>query len=370
MRARNRDSEGKPPPRRRCEGAGRRRIIFRLLSVLLIPLLLLTAEGMLRLRRKWQAHARGTVFWTEPDEYLGYRLKRNFFTPDGRAFINAAGIRGDTSHLPEARGRPRVLVIGNSCAFGAGCYDTEVFSFLLEKKLRSEGWPEALVFNAGVGGYNSAQVRVYLERELWNFRPTDVVGYVGWNDLVTATWPFYVPNVQLGPAFHRNQPFSLMAKLFDKSELLYLIRSRWRHFNNRYLSPKGGTDVWNEKYIRDFERNVDAMVGDARKHGAEIYFIIPPMDLARHPRYYSLEGYSYSDSGFFRLWERFRRILVSAVPRDHIIDLPAALEDSVRDTDVIYDYNHLGPRGHIVASEEIYRVLTRNWRKRRGRAKE
>ena len=135
----------------------RKRIFFRIVALLAIPAILVIAEIALQIRSAHKEAARGTMVFTEPDDYLGYRLRRNFTFPDGTIHINVEGIRGDSGHLATSPGSPRILVVGNSCAFGAGVRDTETFTHQLETLLRAADKESAIVFNAGVGGYNSNQ---------------------------------------------------------------------------------------------------------------------------------------------------------------------------------------------------------------------
>lgn len=341
--------------RNEASSISQRRWLFRLMALLLIPSLLLAAELFLRLRRPGRSVERGTAVWHLPDDELGYRLIPGGMTPDGLAFINDDGIRGDSLHLASSPGTPRLMILGNSCAFGAGVADTAIFSTLLEKALRAKGYPETLVFNAGVGGYNSEQCRHHLDR-LWRFEPTHLILYFGWNDLVTATWPFYVPHVQMGPAI-RPQNAPRWLTLLEGSRLFWSVRSRWRGLSLRLFRSDGGVDAVNERYIEDFRANVAAIVAAAEARGVKVLLCRLPYDPARAPRAYSEDAFKYTPAGYRALWTRFQGILESFGERHAIVDLPKALGDEVARPEVIYDYNHLGEEGHRLVAEELARTF-------------
>lgn len=332
-----------------------RRRIFRFLALLLVPALLVAAEIALRIRQSRAHQPLGTSVWSEPDDHLGYRLRRDYHTPDGRAYLNADGFRGDSLHLVSSPGSPRIVVVGNSCVFGAGIEDPYVFETLLERKLRATGAESAIVYNAGVGGYNSNQCRLYLERELWNLRPDTIILYVGWNDLVTATWPFFAENLQLGPAVapRSSSPWDWL----EHSKLFWSLRSRWRSLSLRLLRPDRGLDVWNEQAIANYRENLDAIRESCEKRGVGLLFCLLPHDPARLPPGFSQDSFRYTPEGMMRLVARFQEEIRSAAGPHPVVDLPKAIAGLEHREDVIYDYNHLGIEGHRLVADALFEAL-------------
>lgn len=97
------------------------------------------------------------------------------FTIAGRpkATINSLGFRG-----PEISLEPRcyrVLMVGDSFAFGYGVGDDETLAHFLERELRSHTGKECEVLNLGVPGYGVHQMIRLAENKLKEYRPNMVI---------------------------------------------------------------------------------------------------------------------------------------------------------------------------------------------------
>jgi lysophospholipase L1-like esterase len=130
------------------------------------------------------------------DSSVGYLLKPGFAGLIERSefrapfTVNAAGLRG-----PEPRAREensfRILVLGDSQAFGFGVRDDETFSVQLEEILadRLEGL-DLQVLNAGVPGYGTADQLAFLKSRGAAFKPDLViVQFLSVNDIVETLAP-------------------------------------------------------------------------------------------------------------------------------------------------------------------------------------
>ena len=93
---------------------------------------------------------------------------------------NRFGLRGGELLIEKSEGRKRILVLGDSFAWGYGVGNEETFSAVLEEQLGSEKWE---VINAGVSGWGTDQEYLYLAQEGFRYKPdVVVVAYFFGND--------------------------------------------------------------------------------------------------------------------------------------------------------------------------------------------
>jgi lysophospholipase L1-like esterase len=126
-----------------------------------------------------------------PDEQLRHRLR-----PHARSRVsgpefaveyvhNAEGLRDEARHpLPKPEGTTRILVLGDSFAYGAGNDYQDSWPVLFERRLVAEGYPIDVV-KAGVPGYDTRTEALYLERIFTDYDPDIVLLTFLPNDLFT-----------------------------------------------------------------------------------------------------------------------------------------------------------------------------------------
>jgi lysophospholipase L1-like esterase len=101
--------------------------------------------------------------------------------------IGAQGWRNPPVLLPKPAGTCRVLVIGDSVAFGWGVAEDEAFPRVVERLLAAAGWPgdgrRVEVVNAGVPGWGAPNELVFLRDEGLGLEPDLVLVTLVNNDL-------------------------------------------------------------------------------------------------------------------------------------------------------------------------------------------
>lgn len=126
-----------------------------------------------------------------PDPRLGYALRPDWSavheTDEFRVVVhtNALGLRGAPADPRPPPGVRRVLVVGDSFAFGWGVADAETFAARLDAALG----PGVEVLNAAVPGWGVDQYRVFLRERGFALAPhvllvatcSNDVGDLGWN---------------------------------------------------------------------------------------------------------------------------------------------------------------------------------------------
>ncbi|MBM3334493.1 hypothetical protein FJY63_07515 [Candidatus Sumerlaeota bacterium] len=130
------------------------------------------------------------VFTPSPIKGLNYELRPNF---SGRAYgceikTNSHGMRGPERPIAKPDHVRRVLILGDSVAFGIGVEHSATFAALLEKDLSettTAGW-RVEVINASVPGYNSQQEYLALREKGLAWQPDVVLAVAVINDVEPA----------------------------------------------------------------------------------------------------------------------------------------------------------------------------------------
>lgn len=110
------------------------------------------------------------------DPLLGWRNIPGWeaTTFDRRLRINSLGLRDREHPYQKPPGVRRILVLGDSYAWGYGVSDEEIFTEVLEQRLAGEpgNWE---VLNSGVSGWGTDQEYLYLVHEGFRYDPDLVV---------------------------------------------------------------------------------------------------------------------------------------------------------------------------------------------------
>ena len=165
--------------------------------LVVISLLIAAALGEIFLRllkpQIFDVHPQGMYV---ADEALGYALKPGFEGVIERSEFRApftvddTGLRG-AGPRPRADNSFRILVLGDSQAFGFGVLDNETFSAQLEEILAARYRNlEVQVLNGGVPGYGTADQLAFLRSKGGAFEPDLVIlQFLSVNDIVESNAP-------------------------------------------------------------------------------------------------------------------------------------------------------------------------------------
>ncbi len=122
---------------------------------------LLLAEGLARVTERPSGYVH-----EEPCDTAAYQLvpdERGFAPLPGMREYNGHGMRDRSYDLPPAEGTRRIVVLGDSVAYGPGVGVESIFDNQLEDRLSEDGAP-VQAYNLGVPGYNTVQERAALEQ--------------------------------------------------------------------------------------------------------------------------------------------------------------------------------------------------------------
>lgn len=151
-----------------------------------------------------------------PDRELSYRLRPGFVRIAGTQVTthNAEGFREARSFPPRDPGRPRIVCVGGSTTYGAGVEDNrDTYPAALERALRRLDGRPWEVFNLGIGGYTSREVRLNYQRHGRGLEAGLVLIQSAINDVAPRFYPGFKCDYS-----HFRRPLTLPA------------RGGWRHW--------------------------------------------------------------------------------------------------------------------------------------------
>ena len=323
-------------------------------SLALLALGLLAAELAARiLAPGYLARTRGPHVFSST---LGWSSRAAVSTlgSGGRVTVNARGYRGRQLSLPRPRGLTRVVVIGDSIAFGLHVSDDEVFPSLLDSR------PNGLeVANLSVLGYGPDQELLVLERDGLPLEPDVVVlSFCLANDFAEAMLPVSLYDGRSPkPRFRLEQGrLQLDASAVSLSPLAAVLQqlSDHSHVYNRAVGllphqPVAPGPHWRERYaaaLRDEETAlqlsraiVDRMAALCAERGIRFLVALMP------------DRFSYRTKP--PIAERFASAL--AASGIEVLDLSERFRsEGLRLTEVALDgTGHLSPEGHRRVSEAL-----------------
>lgn len=234
--------------------------------------------------------------------------------------VNSHGLRGPEIAYAKPVGTSRIVLLGDSHAFGFGVPAAYHFSSLLEGYL-----PGTQVVNMGVNGYGIAQELLYLTREGFKYHPDLVIAYVphyaDWRHMRDKVWGMGKPLYRLtdGKLVLTNCPVTNNSRLhvaaldLDRflshwSRAYQLLRDTVLHFvitrqqlvgKKRPSKPAAKPDTAAKPAVvasppdpstdprfaaaeKVGEAIVDAMAAASARHGAKFLLVTRVLPLARY----------------------------------------------------------------------------------------
>jgi len=149
----------------------------------------------------------------------GIRVTRGSRDGEYEVRVNRLGFRGADVEERPADGVHRVLVLGDSVAFGEGLVESDSFPVLLEAALNAGRHGSYEVINAGVSGFNTSAEAALLREGGLPLHPSTIVLAVSFNDF--GPTPVITRSGVLSAA-QAGQPRS--SWLGDHSEFVVLLR--------------------------------------------------------------------------------------------------------------------------------------------------
>ena len=182
--------------------------------------------------------------------------------------FNKNGLRGKAVPYDKADNEIRILALGNSCVFGFGVGEDEVFSSELEKLLQRR-FPrkKITVINGGMPGFSSFNSLNMLGAAGMKYKPDVLIAYILNNDKaleLREDMPLLkLRFIRLNWVLAQSGLFNLIREMISADSLPVPEMKRGKQTLRPKVSPE------------DYERNLSFLSDISRRFGMKLYYVIP-----------------------------------------------------------------------------------------------
>jgi lysophospholipase L1-like esterase len=280
----------------------------------------------------------------QPHPTLFWRLMPNLlemnFGP-AKVFTDSHGFRSPEIDIQKPADEYRVMVLGDSSAFGFFIKNNETFGAKLTEALRQK-YPQKHVklINAAISGYTTYQGATFMKEYGWKYSPDLII--IAFNDDPQLEWKTdleRVPPAFILPVFRLLYSSNIYLTL--KKEMINMQVKKNPAFA---LRP----DFKNEKSRvtpEQVRQNVSYITETAKKSGAKVIIVSMPLQSAGE------------------LIEKYRIVEEEVADQNNFpfLDLLYAWQD-LPQNEVFFDVMHPTAKGHKMIADELYKiVLAQKW---------
>ena len=270
-----------------------------------------------------------TLFWELAPDLNGLSGGKNVYT-------NSHGFRSPELPVKKPEGQYRIMILGDSSAFGFRVKNNETFGWVLMKLLRQK-YPgrDIQLINAAVAGWTTHQAAAFMRERGWKYSP-DIVIVAFNND----------PSSELKSDVERTPPKKLipLLKILYKSNIYLAIKKlvlneRIKKDVKSILEPEGKKSK-RRVPIKDFRNNFDSIIDGATDRDAKVIAVSMPLQR----------------SGGFIM--DYRNTQKKAVEEE---DFPAidfiGVFQKYPHEEVFMDVMHPTVKGHKIIGEKLYELI-------------
>jgi len=292
----------------------------------------------------------GSTFTFEREAAIRHNLSPDYLDTWERITyrINSLGLRGPEVSAEKAADTVRILVLGDSVAFGWGIEEENTLVYQLQQRLNQpQTGTRFEVWNAGVPGYATWHELAYLVEAGETFDPDLTLVAFLFNDVDGNNEAVHKQPLGMGSVA---KAFTLLTR---KSAFLCFLRNTALSFRLRRLQPCQGPNCWDET-----ETLLDGLVEQSRKLGSALVLVAFPMRLQVEPD---------AEPGYFdralgeNPQENYQDVIARLCHERGIayLDLLSPFQDAMmqEQSTLFLDPDHPNGRGHHVAAEAIYQLL-------------
>lgn len=274
-----------------------------------------------------------TLFWELSPNILTVRMG------PAKVLSNSHGFRSPEITMKKPQGQYRVMVLGDSSAFGHFVGNNETFGAVLVKMLRFK-YPgkDIRLINAAVLGYTTYQGATFMKERGWKFSPDLII--ISFNDDPQMEWKQDVERVPQGlllPVFRILYKSNIYLSLKK-----HLLNERMKKDHSFTLQPDRDKEK-NRVSPDQLKTNVSYILDEAKKRNIQAIIISMPLQSAPYDirNYRTIMEESAKSRGYYFLdlldeWEKYPP------------------------NEVFLDIMHPTAKGHKIIAEDLYKIIEDN----------
>ena len=274
-----------------------------------------------------------TLFWEVSPNIMTVRMG------PGKVLSNSHGFRSPEITIKKPEGQYRVMILGDSSAFGHFVNNDQTFGAVLVKMLRQK-YPgkDIRLINAAVLGYTTYQGATFMKERGWKYSPDLII--ISFNDDPQIEWKQdveRVPSAAVLPVFRILYKSNIYLALKK-----HMLNERMKKDHSFAIQP-GRIQEKNRVSPNQLKTNMAYMLDGAKKRNAQAIVISMPLQSAPYDirSYREIMKESAISRGYYFLdlldnWQKY----------------PAH--------EVFLDIMHPTVKGHKIIAEDLFKIIEDN----------
>ncbi len=201
---------------------------------------------------------------------------------------DAWGLRNQKLNLKKKENSLRIICLGPSSTFGWGVENEKTYPYLLEKIIKSEhaDFQDIEVINAGVIGYSSYQGKVFIKKNILQFKPDIIIVSYLINDI--DKYRFYRSNGKADKDLGEENKLSVwLENIFERSKLYRALKKvlLYGRKNFGYDGDKRGIYFERRRVSEnDYSVNLNEIINIAEASDIKVVFLNTPVGVDHNVR--------------------------------------------------------------------------------------
>lgn len=253
---------------------------------------------------------------------------------------NSQGFRMKEISRKKPAGQFRVMVLGDSSAFGYGVNEEDTFSSKLETKLQEKNpGKDIRVINTAVSGYSTFQAMKFMEEKGWKFSPDLLI--IAFNDDPQAEW---IRDSQRVPPKNIQPLFKILYKSMIYLQLRKITLNRQiTKYPDLIKQPPAISGVGQNRVPMDeLKQYISAIITEGKKRGVKVIVLSMPQQV-------------FED----KMLAQYRKKMQEAATENgaEFLDLFHQWQEGKTDG-LFFDVMHPTPQGHERIAESLTELIT------------